>query len=59
LASDAAIVAAWRDLAKSSQTPNRSVEEISFRRDTLFAIAQRRNLTGAAQTVQAGLRRWN
>ncbi|VBA52991.1 hypothetical protein LAUMK191_02632 [Mycobacterium attenuatum] len=44
LATEAAIIAAWRDLVKSSQTPNRSVEEISFRRDTLFAVAQRRNL---------------
>lgn len=44
LATEAAIVAAWRDLVKSSQTPNRSAEEISFRRDTLFAVAQRRNL---------------
>lgn len=44
LITDAAIVAAWRDLVKSSQTPNRSVEELSFRRDTLFAIAQGRNL---------------
>ena len=44
LATDAAIVAAWRDLVKSSQNRNRSSEEISFRRDTLFAIAQRRNL---------------
>lgn len=44
LATEAAILAAWRDLVRSSQTPNRTVEEISFRRDTLFAIAQRRNL---------------
>jgi hypothetical protein len=44
LATEAAIVAAWRDLVRSSQTPNRMVEDISFRRDTLFAIAQRRNL---------------
>lgn len=44
LANDAAIVAAWRDLVKSVQMPNRSVEEISHRRDTLFAIAERRNL---------------
>lgn len=44
LTTDAAIVAAWRDLVKSAQTPNRPVEELSFRRDTLFAIAQGRNL---------------
>lgn len=44
LTTDAAIVAAWRDLVKSSQTQNRSVEEIAFRRDTLFAIAHGRNL---------------
>ena len=44
LATEAAIVAAWRDLVKSAENPNRAVEEISFRRDTLFAIAQRRNL---------------
>lgn len=44
LTTEAAIVAAWRDLVKSCQTPNRAVEEVSFRRDTLFAIAQRRNL---------------
>ncbi len=44
LVTEAAIVAAWRDLVKSVQTSNRTVEEVSFRRDTLFAIAQRRNL---------------
>ncbi|MGE2727005.1 hypothetical protein [Mycolicibacterium pulveris] len=44
LTTDAAIVAAWRDLVKSAQTPNSPVEELSFRRDTLFAIAQGRNL---------------
>jgi hypothetical protein len=44
LATEAAIIAVWRDLVKSSQTANRLVEEISFRRDTLFAVAQRRNL---------------
>jgi hypothetical protein len=44
LATGAAIVAAWRDLVKSAQMPNRLVEEISRRRDTLFAIAQCRNL---------------
>lgn len=43
-ATEAAIVAAWRDLVKSAQMPNRLVEEISRRRDTLFAIAQCRNL---------------
>lgn len=44
LAADAVIIAAWRDLVKSVEKPNRSVEEISFRRDTLFAVAQCRNL---------------
>jgi hypothetical protein len=44
LSTEPPIVAAWRDLAKSAQTPNRSTEEISFRRDTLFAIAKCRNL---------------
>lgn len=44
LVSDAAIVAAWRDLVASTQRLNRAVEEVSFRRDTLFAIAQGRNL---------------
>lgn len=44
LATEAAIIAAWRDLVKSVERPNRSVEEISFRRDTLFAVAQVRNL---------------
>ncbi|WP_163745869.1 hypothetical protein [Mycolicibacterium helvum] len=44
LATETAIVEAWRDLVKSVQTPNRSVEEISRRRDTLFAIAELRNL---------------
>jgi hypothetical protein len=44
LATEAVIIAAWRDLVKSVEKPNRSVEEISFRRDTLFAVAQCRNL---------------
>jgi hypothetical protein len=44
LATEAAIIAVWRDLVKSSQTAKRLVEEISFRRDTLFAVAQGRNL---------------
>lgn len=44
LATEAAIVAAWRDLVKSCRTLTRSVEEISFRRDTLLAVAQCRNL---------------
>jgi hypothetical protein len=44
LATDDVIVAAWRDLVKSVEKSNRLVEEISFRRDTLFAVAQGRNL---------------
>ena len=44
LATEDAIVAAWRDLVKGVEQSNRTVEEISFRRDALFAIAQRRNL---------------
>ncbi|BCI52216.1 hypothetical protein NIIDNTM18_14940 [Mycolicibacterium litorale] len=44
LATEGAIVAAWRDLVKGADQRTRSVEEISFRRDTLFAVAQRRNL---------------
>ncbi|MEZ0382111.1 hypothetical protein [Mycobacterium sp. pW045] len=44
LGSDAAIIAAWRDLVKSAQRLSRAVDEVSFRRDTLFAVAQGRNL---------------
>lgn len=44
LASDAAIIAAWRDLVRTCQRRNRDVEEVSFRRDTLWAIAAARGL---------------
>jgi hypothetical protein len=44
LGTEAAIIAAWRDLVSSAEKVKRSVEEVSFRRDTLFAIAQHRNL---------------
>jgi hypothetical protein len=44
LATEAAILAAWRDLVSSCENVNRTVEEVSFRRDTLCAIAQNRAL---------------
>jgi hypothetical protein len=46
LATDTAILAAWRDLISTSEDENlnRTVEELQFRRDTLWAIAQRRGL---------------
>ena len=44
LVSDVAIIAAWRDLVFSADKVKRTVEEVAFRRDTLYAIAQRRNL---------------
>lgn len=44
LASEDAIVAAWRDLMDAVKKVNRPLEQVAFRRDTLFAIAQRRNL---------------
>ncbi|OBH19936.1 hypothetical protein [Mycolicibacter sinensis] len=44
LSTEAAIVAAWRDLVTSVERLNRTVDEVSFRRDTLFAVAQSRNL---------------
>jgi hypothetical protein len=44
LSSDAAIVAAWRDLVSSCQKLHRTVEEVFFRRDTLWAIAVGRGL---------------
>jgi hypothetical protein len=43
----AATVAAWRDLVTSTEKIGREVEEISFRRDTLFAMAEHRNLNVA------------
>ncbi|RFZ04400.1 hypothetical protein MML61_10060 [Mycobacterium marinum] len=44
LATEAAILAAWRDLVSTSEKLNRTIEELSFRRDTLWAIARRRGL---------------
>jgi hypothetical protein len=44
LSSDATMIAAWRDLVSSCQKLHRTVEEVSFRRDTLWAIAHRRGL---------------
>lgn len=46
LATEEAIRAAWRDLVSTSddENLNRTVEELSFRRDTLWAIARRRGL---------------
>jgi hypothetical protein len=44
LSSDAAIIAAWRDLVSTCQNRNRKVEEVSFRRDTLWAIATLRGM---------------
>lgn len=44
LRSDEAIIAAWLDLRKSVEKLNRSVEEVSFRRDVLYAIASNRQL---------------
>ena len=44
LSSEAAIIAAWRDVVSSCKKVSRTVEEVSFRRDTLWAIAERRGL---------------
>lgn len=44
LKSDEAFVAAWRDFVKSCETPARTFEEVSFRRDTVWAIAKNRRL---------------
>jgi hypothetical protein len=46
LATEAAIRAAWRDLVSTSEDGNlnRQVEELNFRRDTVWAIARRRGL---------------
>ena len=44
LGTEAAIIEAWSDLLSSVEKVQRSVEQVSFRRDTLYAIAQRRNL---------------
>lgn len=60
LKTESAIVAAWRDLVSSAEKLKRPVEEVSFRRDTLFAIAEARNLDvvgsfGAFSNVSAVL----
>ena len=44
LSSNDAIVESWRDLLSSTKDLKRSVEDVAFRRDTVYAIAQRRNL---------------
>ena len=44
LATESAILAAWGDLKSCVENPKRSVEQTYFRRDTLYAVAQRRNL---------------
>jgi hypothetical protein len=44
LSSDPAIIAAWRDLVSSCEKLHRTVEEVAYRRDTLWAIAERRGL---------------
>jgi hypothetical protein len=44
LATEAAIHAAWLDLVSTSEKPHQTVEKLSFRRDTLWAIARRRGL---------------
>jgi hypothetical protein len=58
LAADAAIIEAWRDLVTSAEKLNRTVDELAYRRDTLYAIAERRNLdTVGPFGVSADLRR--
>lgn len=44
LATESAIKAAWQDFVSTCKKPNASVETVSFRRDTLWAIAQNRAL---------------
>jgi hypothetical protein len=44
LATDEAIVAAWCDLVASCTNSRAKVEKVSFRRDTLWALAERRDL---------------
>jgi hypothetical protein len=44
LATEAAIRAAWLDLLSTSEKTHRAVEELMFRRDTLWSIAARRDL---------------
>jgi hypothetical protein len=44
LSSDEAIIASWRDLVRTCETRNRKVDEVSFRRDTLWAIGALRGL---------------
>jgi hypothetical protein len=46
LATEEAIRAAWRDLVSTSEDENlnRQVDELNFRRDTVWAIARRRGL---------------
>ena len=44
LSLEESITAVWRDLVKTCQKRNRKVEEVSFRRDTLWAVAALRGL---------------
>ncbi|SPM32356.1 hypothetical protein MRAB57_154, partial [Mycobacterium rhizamassiliense] len=44
LASDEVFIACWRDLVKTCEKRNRKVEEVSFRRDTLWAVAALRGV---------------
>ena len=44
LATTAATIAAWCDLVSSAEKVGRKVEEVSFRRDTLYAVAKHRRL---------------
>jgi hypothetical protein len=51
LATAEATSAAWRDLVSSAEKVKRKVEEVSFRRDTLYAIAKHRTLMSPAASV--------
>jgi hypothetical protein len=44
LATKPPIIEAWRDLLSSAGNVKRTIEEVAFRRDTLYAIAHRRSL---------------
>lgn len=46
LASEEAMIAAWRDLVRTCERRGRMVDEVSFRRDTLWAVAAARGLDG-------------
>lgn len=42
--SNEAIIASWRDLVRTCENRSRKVDEVSFRRDTLWAVATLRGL---------------